>query len=333
MSDLPVLRYSTSGMPPDQAFAVWKNLMAPQYTVEPASQTTSLPGGAITVYLLGDILANRTFFGVQRVMRGKRLIDATPDHVALQLWRTGGYRGEVDRRTMTLGRGQVALADRRRELDCRFTASDTLGFVIPRSLLDGINLDSLTTALDPVRSRLAAAQITFLYRQMPRTTMAEVPVVTSGLGAFMHRLLDPSPARDVLQGPELDPSLFVLAGRAIAVDLASSDLTPDRIADRIGTSRATLYRAFAPAGGVMRYVWDMRLGAVKAALDDPIETRRLTRLASDHGFKTLAHLSRSFRARYGVSPSEWREERADRAREELQETPAPVHVWWDRLGR
>ncbi|MCX8252713.1 MAG: hypothetical protein OTI36_01885 [Beijerinckiaceae bacterium] len=46
----------------------------------------------------------------------------------------------------------------------------------------------------------------------------------------------------------------------------------------------------------------MRLEAVRAALDQPMEPRTLARLAADHEFKSTAHLSRSFRAHYGVSP-------------------------------
>ncbi len=96
--------------------------------------------------------------------------------------------------------------------------------------------------------------------------------------------------------------------------MADPNLTPNEIASDLQVSRATLYRLFAPGGGVMAYVQEQRLLAFCAALADPLEERALGRLSAEHGFSTPAYLSRSFRARFGVSPREWRSEQRDQAR-------------------
>ncbi|MGU3421798.1 hypothetical protein [Methylobacterium sp. D54C] len=82
-------------------------------------------------YLLGDLLANRTYFTGQHVTRDRKRVDATPDHIFFQLWRSGGYTGQIEGRSITVGAGTVALSDRRRTLDVRFAPSDTIGLVVP----------------------------------------------------------------------------------------------------------------------------------------------------------------------------------------------------------
>ncbi|WP_375453327.1 helix-turn-helix domain-containing protein [uncultured Methylobacterium sp.] len=303
------------------------------YNVTPIDQTDSTPGGGTVAYRLGDILANRTVFSAQHVRRDRKLVETTPDHFVFQLWRTGGYRGEIAGQPASYGAGTVALANRRRVLDGYIASADTTGLVIPRSLLAGIDIDALGICLDPVRNRLLAARITALYRRLPRTSVSEVPALTAELLAFLRRLLDRSPAADVLHGAELDAGLFALAERVVLADLGAPGLSPQRIADALRVSRATLYRVFAPLGGVMHYVQEQRLLTVRDALTDPLEARTLTRLAAAHGFGSLSLLSRNFRARFGTSPRTWREHHRTHAEVARQRAPEPVWTWWNGLGR
>ncbi len=104
----------------------------------------------------------------------------------------------------------------------------------------------------------------------------------------------------------------------IDLHLASPDISPAWLAERLNVSRATLYRAFAREGGIMFCVWERRLEAIRDCLADPFETRSLERIAVEHGFKTLAHLSHAFgpgsashpgtgaAPRRAGSPSPWR---------------------------
>lgn len=330
---LPVLHFSTAGLGAAEAAAAWCELMAPMYQVARASHAETAPGGQLTAFLLGDILANRTIFHPQHVTRTKRLIERTPDHVVLQLWRSGGTRGEIAGRDASFGPGQVALADRRREVDSRITRSDTLGFVIPRTLLAGIDVDELAPSFDPRRNRLAAAHIEALYRSLPQTRSEAVPAVVADLLAFLRRLADPSRAADVLEGAELDVGLRELAEQLIQTQLGSPLLSPDLIAGKVGVSRATLYRLFAPLGGIMRVVGERRLLAARAALGDPLETRSLTQLSGDCGFRSLPAFSRAFRSRFGITPRDLRSSRVQRWQEERQARADPILRWWSQLGR
>ena len=93
-----MLHYRSEDMPAAEAFDLWRELIAPIYSVERAGHVSDLPGGSVNAVLLGDILANRVSFGSQKVTRSKRLVSRTPDHIVLQLWRSGGTKGEVNGR-------------------------------------------------------------------------------------------------------------------------------------------------------------------------------------------------------------------------------------------
>lgn len=331
---LPVRRFSPDHLHPDEAFEQWRTLLGPLYRLTRAGGARPPPTGELTAFLLGDVIANRTVFQAQRVTRDRKLVGATPDHVVLQYWRSGGYDGEIAGRPISYGGGQIRFVDCRQTLAGRFVASESLGFVIPRSLISGIDPGRMAPLLDGRRNRLAAAKISALYRRLPRLEAADAAAVTADLLAFLRRLFDPSRAADVLGGAEFDDGLLHLAEQIVLRHLGSDALTPDFLAGQLGVSRATLYRIFAPLGGVMRYVFGQRLLEVRRRLGDPGEQRSLVRLAEDHGFSSAVLLSRTFRARFGLSPRQWRQQQAGRRGAAVAAGAAAdaEELWWSQLG-
>ncbi len=306
MSDLPMIRFSAAGLPGDDAFDAWRQVMARMFHIDRARAVDRLPRGGVAASLVGAVMCNRSTFNGQRLTRDRRRIDATPDHLVLQLYRSGGFAGKIGGEPVEIARGQIAICDLRRPLDVQAVASDTVGLTIPRELLDGVDLGRLPARLDLTRERLLGVRMTALHHRLPTLVASDIPAVTADLLAALRRLFDPSATADVLDGRELDADLLALAEHIIAGTLAAADLSPGTIADQLQVSRATLYRVFAPLGGVMNHVWTLRLEAVRRALEQPTEPRTLARLAVDHGFKIGAHLSRGFRASYGAAPREWR---------------------------
>ena len=57
MSSLPVQHYRSAGLPPEMAFEAWRGLMAPIYGITPPKPEAPPPGGAVTAYLVGDLIA------------------------------------------------------------------------------------------------------------------------------------------------------------------------------------------------------------------------------------------------------------------------------------
>lgn len=104
-------------------------------------------------------------------------------------------------------------------------------------------------------------------------------------------------------------TLHETAARLIDTHLASFDLTPDWLADRLQTSRRSLYRAFAAEGhpGVTQFILERRLDRAAAELRRTATIRSpLASIAVDVGIVDSAHFSRAFRRRFSMTPSQFR---------------------------
>lgn len=332
MSNIPTLHFNTDHLDPAHAFAAWRDLMAPIVRVERIAGAP-VPRGNLSCTVLGDILASRMVFSAQHMVRDRRHAAATPDHFTFMLYVSGGLSGDVAGSPVVQQRNRIMAANMGRELDARGVRSSAIGLTVPRRLLPDCTIERIPIFLDRERNRLLVARLHALYRRLPTTTAEEEPAIAGELAGFVRRLFDPSAASDVLRGPEFDVGFVALAERLMDLHLASPDLSPDWLADAAGVSRTVLYRAFRSTGGVMHRVWEKRLEAIRLALEDPLETRALARLASEHGFKDPAHLSRAFRARFGESPRAWRRTRGAHGNRTFERTPARAHAWYERLGQ
>ena len=86
------------------------------------------------------------------------------------------------------------------------------------------------------------------------------------------------------------------------------ELSPRRIAWASGISTRYLHTLFHHSGTtVSRWIWEQRLQACHETLLDPQSAdHRISEIAFSNGYSDAAHFSRSFRKRFGVSPSEVR---------------------------
>lgn len=101
--------------------------------------------------------------------------------------------------------------------------------------------------------------------------------------------------------------------------LGDAMLSPTNIAGSLGYSRRYVHSLFESADEPLgSYIWRRRLERARLVLlDARYANRTLTQIAEEHGFKTLAHFSRSFRQAYGATPRDFRE----RARAASSRTP------------
>jgi AraC-like DNA-binding protein len=95
---------------------------------------------------------------------------------------------------------------------------------------------------------------------------------------------------------------------SIKARLSDPSLSTDELAREHHVSPRTLQRLFAnEARGVVGFIRDLRLEAVRQDLTDPtMRGRSIAEVASAWCLTDPAWLSRSFRARYGYSPSRYR---------------------------
>ncbi|MGN7126521.1 helix-turn-helix domain-containing protein [Methylorubrum thiocyanatum] len=332
MSSLLRLDYLTTGLPHAAAAEIWKGVVGPLFEPRAFHPGQQSPTGSASGAVIGDIMVARVVFGAQSYRRDRDLIARTPDHILFHLYNVGGFNGLISGHQTTIWSAQVAIIDLAQEVDTLAASSDTVALIVPRTLLPEVTDAPLPPRLDPVRNRLLAAHLTALRERSTLLEVADVEEVVTQTLDFLRALLDASRAEAIVETPVLATSHLALAEQTIRTHLASPDLSPEMIANEIGVSRATLYRMFAPYGGIMRSVQERRLLAVRAALSDPLETRRLSRLAADFGFRGKVHFSRSFRAQFGITASEFRAEQVALAQKEQRSDLDLLRDWWPRLG-
>jgi len=93
----------------------------------------------------------------------------------------------------------------------------------------------------------------------------------------------------------------------IDAHLTDPALTPELLRRNFGCSRATLYRYFAPVGGVAQYIRRARLQGVYWQLLSSDERETVAALSLRWGFGDPSHFCRLFRKTFGATPSEIRE--------------------------
>lgn len=86
------------------------------------------------------------------------------------------------------------------------------------------------------------------------------------------------------------------------------DLDPQSIARACAVSVRSLYRLFEECGQTLgAHIRQQRLERCAQALRAPAQRHEtVTQIALNWGFKDSAHFSRTFKARFGVAPREWR---------------------------
>jgi AraC family transcriptional regulator, positive regulator of tynA and feaB len=112
---------------------------------------------------------------------------------------------------------------------------------------------------------------------------------------------------------ELSPSRLKLMHRErirrfVRENLWDPALDVEKVAASVNLSSRYIYQLFADEPQtLMRWVWSERLERCRRELESPaLQGQTIGEIAYAWGFNAVAHFSRAFRDRYGVSPREYR---------------------------
>ena len=133
-------------------------------------------------------------------------------------------------------------------------------------------------------------------------------------GAALNSILSLCPLTSPFResSSEIEPCIRVTkAMNFIEDNLAEEWLSPLSVADAQGVSRRYLDDRFGLLGlRIERWIWERRLLRAQNELSLSSRAGRnaktIIQVALDNGFKSPSHFSRSFNARFGVSPREFR---------------------------
>ena len=154
-------------------------------------------------------------------------------------------------------------------------------------------------------TKLLSDFLTTLCQTAERLGPTQSPQASEALVQLVALTMNGAIAEDASPPESKDHALLVRAQRAIKDNLGDETLGPAMLASMLGVSRASLYRAFAPCGGIADYIRDARLRKAYGALTATnAHQKRVSLVAYELGFKDPAHFSRLFKSRFGVAPKQ-----------------------------
>ena len=336
---LPYLSVDAVAVPPKERVDFWRECIQDAFDVRRREGTVAEDVHAsLQGYHLGDVLLGRA------QDRGLDYTSSTSpqrsDHILIQSYLQGGLSGDMDGRDVSVSAGQTSVIDLARPMrGDRLGCADLVNLVIPRDALSLGMQDLHGAVLEDERGEFLADYLVSLLGALPSMQQSDAAGIARITRDMVAVCLRPTAENRERAMRQIEAGYLRRAKRLIEEQLRAPDLTAGRLCCQLGISRSSLYRLFEPLGGVARYIQGRRLEQIREALRTPRETRSLRDLAQVYGFSDGAHLSRAFRARFGMSPSDVRQAQpqdlhsAEGANAASNQAASQLSVWLRNLAR
>jgi AraC-like DNA-binding protein len=304
--------FRTHTLDPVERFGAWRESMAVFLDSSlSVHEDTDAFTGEVEGYLFDDILLTRGIAGRQKYDRpATKIARDGLDHYMFQIFAGGHTQLNMPRRAVRSEPGRVIAFDFAEILDSYNSDFDVLCIVVPRArlapmLLHPDSLQGLMPERDGAAGRLLADFLRSLYLVAPSLTPLEAKTTARALLELIASAFNGVQGDGASEARDL--ALLLKAQRFIRENLASPVLTPEAIALGIGVSRTALYKLFERAGGVAGYIRELRLRKCLAEFASPRHAhRQVAQIAYGWGFTNAAHFTRTFKQRFGRTPSEAR---------------------------
>lgn len=314
----------------DAFFSLWRDALLGVFDVACTVQQAADFRGEIHLYATGlFVLSLLRASPVRLVVGGPRREREPLDYFAVMIPRAGAFVYRSGDATIDIGPGDVLFLDFSREFEIARAGGGEPGEAAilwaPRARLldlfaDAALLHGATIRADKATGAALAATLAIAIDLAARATAGEFDAIAAG---FVEMALRSGEyfLRDASGGAVAESlATFAIIRNFIDKNLSSTKLDADMLANVFGLSRASLFRMFAPVGGVATYIRQMRLGRAYRLITSPrFSDMRIGQIAHQMGFRHVGTFNRLFHSTFGVSPGA--------AREESLKSFQGVHVW------
>jgi AraC-like DNA-binding protein len=327
-------QWTTVDRPVGEQFSYWREVICEAFTPL-ASQRTSRhrPAGprtpGITSWVRSSMLTATNCAEVssetQLIRHGDAEVRRTDsDQVFVNLQLAGHCVGVQDGRRCVVPAGGFALFDTTRTYDLDFVADPGSGewrvvsFRVPRARLVPLLADphGFTSvahdAKNPGAANLVATTMMSIWRNVDGLDASSSDAAESAFTAVLAAGVGPDVGLVERRRDVLDAELRAAITRHVSANLATGDLSPQRVARRFGISVRKLHALYEGSPRTFaQTVTEMRVDACARELAAGTAGRTLTDIAARWGFCDLSHMNKVFRAHRGCLPSEYRARSVD----------------------
>jgi len=307
--------FSTELLPVEQRYDAWRESIGTLFDVAPpSSQTSEKFNSKLTNYLLdGQVMFSRCETSAQRFERGSlRNAEDGLDYYLIQTHLSGGQdvrRGSKENNSSVGSLMVIDLADKHVAEASDFSH---LTLVVPRPLLA-----PMLKRPDSQEGRVLSAEsplVTFAIEHMKTLdrvagsmTREEASVTIEPSLKLIASALNGSVESVEDGAASIARASLMRAKTEIEAQLHRGNISVESICRRLGFSRASLYRLFKPYGGIQAYIRERRLvRCAEELVSAKFATRHIHDIAFSWGFNSEAHFSRTFKKRFGETPSDIR---------------------------
>jgi AraC-like DNA-binding protein len=264
--------------------------------------------------LLNGSIGSRTAapFHRQRHHRDRRLaVQVGLDHYLLQLLPPDSLQGHFNDQLHHADVGDIGIFDLAQAPGRQIESGPITSVALPRQALEEAigsrNLHGTVLKARESMTPLIASLVRALCSLQEPLPDMQAMAAREALITLLSAALKGDAKDDVAGDSPLGTGLRQRIVEFITSNVHVLELSPDSLCRRFKVSRAHLYRAFASDGGVAKVLREIRLDAAYRELTGTARTSRsITEIAYSLGFSSGNQLLRSFRARFGMTPSEAR---------------------------
>lgn len=305
MSTLPQFTFDTDQVVPEHRFEAWRALLGVTHDIAAQSSDFS---ARVTSTSIDRIIVREMSASPQAVGRSRQRVRSDGlDHFVLHLttasFNASTEDGEIHAPTGSITFNALSQPFRRtaapeRQSHILSLSRDLVAEVLPDP--DAFHGAVLTGGV----GQILAAHMTTTVRHAHLIAPEQAEGVARASAHLLAAALAPTRRALGESQRSREAAVLVRCKRYIEHHLTSANLSPDAICRQVGISRSVLYRLFAEAGGVARYIKGRRLRAARAALSTAAGSKRISEVAYSVGFTDLPTFSRAFKQAYGVNPSD-----------------------------
>lgn len=302
---IPSLELNAELVGTRRCFDAWREAVREIYCVEPLFEGQS-DRERVHGWLLDGLIFSEVAFSPQFFRHETHHVQNT-NYLSLQIYKEGRTRGIIDGSYFDVSPGDVHIFDFSRAFRSTTEASVVAGVVIPH---EAVGYDPryhpahMTFGGRTPAGRFLMRSFFTLQELLPSVRSDEAALLADGFCGLLRRFIAP----DDSEGPASRASRLERSAEIKSYmdrHLADPGLSANRICREFNVSRSSLYRDFAPVGGVGQYISQRRLErTLNHLLSTPPSRGRVQEIAARWGYEDPGHFSRVFRQRFGVPPSQ-----------------------------